>query len=207
MTPLFQAADAVVEEIRAAGGKAVANYDDVVHGESIIETAIKNFGRIDVLINNAGILRDISFKNMKDEDWDLIIKVHVKGPYKVGSSSELGSGHRLISCASAREPLGRTSGSRSMGELSIHLRLPVFSGVLDKPTTQVCCREAKVKRLLTRIAAKLSQVGFTETLAKEGFKYNILCNVIAPIGKKHNSRNSPRFRGHPSERQPSASIH
>ena len=53
------------------------------NGEKIIETAIREFGRIDVLINNAGILRDISFKNMKDEDWDLIIKVHVKGPYKV----------------------------------------------------------------------------------------------------------------------------
>ena len=73
----------MVDEIRAAGGKAVANYDSVEYGEKIIETAIREFGRIDVLINNAGILRDISFKNMKDEDWDLIIKVHVTGPYKV----------------------------------------------------------------------------------------------------------------------------
>lgn len=73
----------VVEEIKAAGGKAVANYDSVEDGEKIIETAIKAFGRIDVLINNAGILRDISFKNMKDEDWDLIMKVHVRGAYKV----------------------------------------------------------------------------------------------------------------------------
>lgn len=94
-----------------------------------------------------------------------------------------------------------------MGELSIHLRLPVFSGALDKPTTQVCCQEAAVKRLLNRTAAKLSQVGFTETLAKEGFKYNILCNVIAPIGKKHDSCSSPGVSGHPSEWQPSAFIH
>lgn len=78
-----QAADVVVEEIKAAGGKAVANYDSVEDGDKIIETAIKNFGRIDVLINNAGILRDVSFKNMKDEDWDLIMKVHVRGAYKV----------------------------------------------------------------------------------------------------------------------------
>ena len=78
-----KAADVVVDEIRAAGGKAVANYDSVESGEKIIETAIKEFGRIDVLLNNAGILRDVSFKNMKDEDWDLIIKVHVKGAYKV----------------------------------------------------------------------------------------------------------------------------
>ena len=94
----MQAADVVVDEIRAAGGKAVANYDSVENGENIIETAIKEYGRIDVLINNAGILRDISFKNMKDDDWDLIIKVHVKGAYKVSwdhmweSGGTLGSG-------------------------------------------------------------------------------------------------------------------
>ena len=80
----MKAADVVVDEIRAAGGKAVANYDSVENGERIIETAIKEFGRIDILINNAGILRDVSFKNMTDADWDLIITVHVKGAYKVG---------------------------------------------------------------------------------------------------------------------------
>ena len=75
----------VVDEIRAAGGKAAANYDSVDEGEKIIETAIREFGRIDVLVNNAGILRDVSFKNMSDADWDLVIKVHVRGPYKVFS--------------------------------------------------------------------------------------------------------------------------
>lgn len=84
---LTQAADIVVEEIRKAGGKAVANYDSVENGEAIIDTAIKNFGRIDILINNAGILRDISFKNMQDKDWDLINTVHIYGAYKVSSSS------------------------------------------------------------------------------------------------------------------------
>lgn len=83
MTSIPQAADVVVDEIRAAGGKAVANYDSVENGEKIIDAAIQQFGRIDVLLNNAGILRDVSFKNMSDDDWDLIIKVHVKGAYKV----------------------------------------------------------------------------------------------------------------------------
>lgn len=78
----------MVDEIKAAGGNAVANYDSVENGHKIIETAIKAFGRIDVLINNAGILRDISFKNMKDQDWDLIMKVHVEGAYKVSDSPE-----------------------------------------------------------------------------------------------------------------------
>lgn len=73
----------VVDEIKAAGGKAVANYDSVENGDRIIDTAIQNYGRIDVLLNNAGILRDVSFKNMTDQDWDLVIKVHVRGAYKV----------------------------------------------------------------------------------------------------------------------------
>lgn len=72
-----------MDEIKAAGGKATANYNSVEDGDKIIETAIKAYGRIDVLINNAGILRDVSFKNMTDADWDLIMRVHVRGAYKV----------------------------------------------------------------------------------------------------------------------------
>jgi 3-hydroxyacyl-CoA dehydrogenase/3a,7a,12a-trihydroxy-5b-cholest-24-enoyl-CoA hydratase len=76
-------ADKVVKEIKASGGEAVANYDSVEFGEKIVETAIKNYGRIDIVVNNAGILRDVSFGNMKDLDWDLIMKVHLKGAYSV----------------------------------------------------------------------------------------------------------------------------
>ncbi|KAL8444093.1 hypothetical protein Emed_006380 [Eimeria media] len=74
-------ADAVVQEIRSAGGEAVANYDDVLNGARIIETAINSFGRIDILINNAGILRDSSFAKMSERDWDLVMQVHVKGAF------------------------------------------------------------------------------------------------------------------------------
>lgn len=95
----------MVDEIKKAGGKAVANYDSVENGEAIIDTAIKAFGRIDVLINNAGILRDISFKNMKDSDWDLIMKVHVRGAYKCARAAwphfRKQKYGRLISTASA----------------------------------------------------------------------------------------------------------
>ena len=59
------AADIVVQEIKSKGGVAVANYDSVEFGEKIIKTALDNFGKIDILINNAGILRDISFQKMK----------------------------------------------------------------------------------------------------------------------------------------------
>jgi NAD(P)-dependent dehydrogenase (short-subunit alcohol dehydrogenase family) len=76
------AADLVVEEIRAAGGQAVANKDSVSDREGakrIVETAIKEYGTVDILINNAGILRDKSFKKMTLDEWDLVINVHLMG--------------------------------------------------------------------------------------------------------------------------------
>jgi len=77
------AADKVVEEIKAAGGDAVANYDSVEDGDKIVQSALDHFKRIDIVINNAGILRDVSFPKMSQEDWDLIYRVHVLGAFKV----------------------------------------------------------------------------------------------------------------------------
>ncbi len=81
------AADQVVDEIVAAGGEAVANYDSVTDGEKIVQSALDNFGRIDVVINNAGILRDKSFAKMTEDDWDLVYQVHVKGAFKVSHAA------------------------------------------------------------------------------------------------------------------------
>ncbi len=77
------AAQTVVNEIKAMGGEAVANYDSVTDGDKIVQCALDNFGKIDVVVNNAGILRDVSFHKMTDADWDLVYNVHVKGAYKV----------------------------------------------------------------------------------------------------------------------------
>jgi len=79
-------ADQVVEEIRGLGAEAVANYDDVASvegGESILKTAVDAFERVDVLVNNAGILRDKSFANMTEELWDVVVAVHLKGTFCV----------------------------------------------------------------------------------------------------------------------------
>ncbi|KDQ14285.1 hypothetical protein BOTBODRAFT_32760 [Botryobasidium botryosum FD-172 SS1] len=76
-----EAAERVVAEITKAGGRAVANVASVTDGELVIKSAIDNFGTVTILINNAGILRDNSFKNMSDQEWDLIHLIHVKAAF------------------------------------------------------------------------------------------------------------------------------
>jgi 3-oxoacyl-[acyl-carrier protein] reductase len=103
----------VAEEIRAAGGKAVANYDNVATmdgGVRVIQSALDSFGRLDLLINNAGIVRPRIIYNMSESDWDDIIAVHLKGHFStiraaapifreqksgviVNTASESGLGH------------------------------------------------------------------------------------------------------------------
>jgi NAD(P)-dependent dehydrogenase (short-subunit alcohol dehydrogenase family) len=80
------AADGVVEEIKAMGGEAVASYESVSTaqgGEAIVERAVKAFGRVDIVINNAGILRDRTFAKMEPESWDAVMSVHLRGVYNV----------------------------------------------------------------------------------------------------------------------------
>ena len=75
-------AQQVVDEIVALGGEAVANTDDISDwsgAEKLVQQAITSFGRLDVLINNAGILRDRMLTNMSEAEWDAVIKVHLKG--------------------------------------------------------------------------------------------------------------------------------
>lgn len=107
-------ADQVVAEIEAAGGKAVADYGSVSnpeHAAGMVRKAVDAFGGIDICINNAGILRDKSFKNMTDELWDVVIDVHLRGTYLVTKAAydqmrEQGRGGRIIMTSSTSGLLG-----------------------------------------------------------------------------------------------------
>ncbi|ORY03183.1 NAD(P)-binding protein [Basidiobolus meristosporus CBS 931.73] len=142
------AADAVVAEIIKKGGKAIASYDSVENGEKIVAAAMKAYGRIDILINNAGILRDKSFANMTDNDWDMVQKVHVRGAYKVTKA-----------CWEIfrKQKYGRIIMTSSAAGIYGNFGQANYS------------------------AAKLALATFGFTLAREGVKYNIHTNIIAPI--------------------------
>lgn len=121
----LRAADQVVAEIVAAGGEAVASHDSVTDGGHIVDCAMDNFGRIDVVVNNAGILRDRAFHNMTAEDWDLVYNVHVRGAFSVSHAAwphlraqEYG---RLIFTASAAGLYGNFGQANySMAKLGLH---------------------------------------------------------------------------------------
>ncbi|RAT94642.1 SDR family NAD(P)-dependent oxidoreductase [Brevibacillus sp. Leaf182] len=86
----LKVADEVVEEIVAMGGEAVANYDSVAelsNAEKMVQTAIERFGRLDIVVNNAGILRDRMVFKMSEDEWDSVINVHLKGSFNMVRAS------------------------------------------------------------------------------------------------------------------------
>jgi NAD(P)-dependent dehydrogenase (short-subunit alcohol dehydrogenase family) len=145
-------ADRVVEEIRAAGGEAVASYDNVATvegGEKIARSALDAFGRIDVLVNNAGILRDKTLTKMDEAMWDSVIAVHLKGAYCVtrpvfNHMKERGEGGSIVNTSST-SGLEGNFGQSNYG------------------------------------AAKAGIAGFTRCLALEGQRAGIRVNAIAPV--------------------------
>src|ERR1700712_3612018 len=116
-------ADAVVEEIRAAGGRAVANYGSVTEkstAQEMVDQAVSEFGKLDIFIANAGILRDRTFRKMDDETWTTVVEVHLHGTYLTTKAAydrmvDQGTGGRIVLTSSASGLLGRFGPSNSAG--------------------------------------------------------------------------------------------
>ena len=164
------AADNVVNEIKANGGIAVADYNSgkrqylfndhvsrikynfnlssiVVEGEKIIQTAVDAFGRVDILINNAGILRDKSIQKTTDQDWDLIHQVHLRGSFATT---------RAAWPIFKKQNYGRIIMTSSNSGIYGNFGQANYS------------------------AAKMGLIGLANTVAIEGARNNIHCNVIVP---------------------------
>ncbi|MGX7727835.1 SDR family NAD(P)-dependent oxidoreductase [Rhodococcus sp. 2H158] len=144
-------ADSVVEQIRSAGGTAIADAHDVSTsegGRAMVERAIDEFGSIDIVVNNAGVIRDKSFHSMTEEMVDLVLAVHVRGAFNVTQPAfrhmrERGYG-RIVNTSSGAGLFG------NFGQANYS-------------------------------AAKAALVGFTRTLAVEGGPKGIKANALAPM--------------------------
>ncbi len=158
-------ADAVVDEITKAGGKAVAHHDSIATAagaESLIAKAVEAFGRVDVLVNNAGILRDKSLLKMDEAMWDAVVAVHLKGTF-------------LCTQLFAKQVVAQGGGARIVNTTSVSGMLGTFG-------------QANYS------AAKAGIYGFTRTAAIELQKHRITVNCVAPIAKTRMTEDLPMMQ-------------
>jgi NAD(P)-dependent dehydrogenase (short-subunit alcohol dehydrogenase family) len=160
-------AEQVVDEVRAAGGEAVANSDDVADwdgGKRLVEAALEAFGDLHVLVNNAGILRDRVIINMTEEDWDSVIHVHLKGHFVPTRHAATYWRERSKAGEEVRASVINTSST---------------SGLLGNPG------QANYG------AAKAGIAAFSVIAAQELGRYGVRVNAIAPAARTRMTEMTP----------------
>ena len=160
-------AEEVVAEIRAFGGEAVANHDNIADwdgGARLIQTALDTYGELDILVNNAGILRDRVLVNLSEDDWDSVINVHLKG-------------HFVPTRHAATYRREQAKAGR-----------PVNASIINTSSTS---------GLLGNIgqsnygAAKAGIAAFTVIIAEELGRYGVRANAIAPAARTRMTESTP----------------
>jgi NAD(P)-dependent dehydrogenase (short-subunit alcohol dehydrogenase family) len=152
-------AEEVVKEIRSAGGEAVANFESVSDfkaAKRIIECALDNFGKLNIVVNNAGILRDRMIFNMNEEDWDAVIAVHLKGTFNLARHA----------CAYWREQ--HKAGNILNGRL---INTSSDSGLLGNAGQS------------NYGAAKAAVAAMAVIIDREMHRYGVTANAIAPVAR------------------------
>jgi len=148
-------AEEVVEEIRLAGGEAAANFDDVSTwdgAERLVQQALESWGRLDIIVNNAGILRDRIIWNMTEDDWDNVLRVHLKGTF-----------------CTTRHAVAHWRAKHKAGE-------PVYGRIVNTASAAMLGNPGQANYS----AAKGAIAAFTLTVALEVQSMGITCNAIRP---------------------------
>jgi len=168
------AADAVVAEIKKAGGEAIANYDSVEDGAKIVQAALDTWKRIDIVVNNAGILRDTSFQKMTQDDWDLIYRVHVLGGFRVTHAAwnhmrDAGYG-RIVFTASAAGIYG------NFGQANYAMAKLGLVGL-----SNTLALEGKKKNVFVNTIAPIAGSRLTETVLPKELLDALLPEYVSPL--------------------------
>jgi NAD(P)-dependent dehydrogenase (short-subunit alcohol dehydrogenase family) len=171
--PRSEVAESVVEEIRAMGGEAVANGDDVADWEGaqrLVNTAVETFGGLDTLVNNAGILRDRMLVNMTEDEWDAVIRVHLKGTF---CTTRWAAAYWRERTKAGEENVARVVNTSS------------GSGLYANPGQS------------NYGAAKSGIASFSLIVAKELSRYGVTVNAIAPGARTRMSMSVPGAAARP----------